>query len=79
MTPQYVTACVQHINGVTFGGGCRPRLSSCRSSYYLFSMLQLHSFALLLAALSGGVSASVLSTSLSIVNEKIAPDGYSRL
>ena len=42
-------------------------------------MLQLHSFALLLAALCGGVSASVVDTSLFIVNKKIAPDGYSRM
>jgi iron transport multicopper oxidase len=42
-------------------------------------MLQLHSFALLLAALSGGVSASVVNTFLPIVNEEIAPDGFSRI
>ncbi len=42
-------------------------------------MLQLHSLVLILAALSGGVSAVIVSTSLDIVNEQIAPDGYSRL
>jgi hypothetical protein len=42
-------------------------------------MLQLHSFALVLAALSGGVSAAIVSTSLDIVNQQIAPDGFSRL
>jgi len=43
------------------------------------SMLQLHSFTLLLVALSLGVSASVVSTSLDIANKQLAPDGYSRL
>ena len=42
-------------------------------------MLQLHSFALVLAALSGGVSADTVSTSLDIVNRQIAPDGYTRM
>ena len=42
-------------------------------------MLQLHSFALVLAALSGGVSAATVSTSLDIVNQQIAPDGFRRL
>ncbi|KAF8493492.1 laccase [Russula emetica] len=42
-------------------------------------MFHLHSFSLLLAALSLGVSASVVSTSLDIVNTQLAPDGYSRL
>ena len=42
-------------------------------------MLQLHSFTLLLAALSAGVSASVVNTVLPIVNEEIAPDGFSRM
>ena len=42
-------------------------------------MLQLHSFALLLVALSAGVSASVVNTDLRIVNEVIAPDGFSRM
>jgi len=43
------------------------------------SMFYLHSFALLLVALSRTVSASVVSTSLDIVNKQLAPDGYSRL
>jgi hypothetical protein len=43
------------------------------------SMLYFHSFTLLLAALSLGVSASVVSTSLDIANKQLAPDGYSRL
>ncbi|KAH9998717.1 laccase [Russula vinacea] len=42
-------------------------------------MLQLHSFALLLVALSGGVSASVVNTDLRIANKVIAPDGFSRI
>ncbi|KAN0113960.1 laccase [Russula decolorans] len=42
-------------------------------------MLQFHFFTLLLAALFLGVSASVVSTSLDIVNKQLAPDGYSRL
>ncbi|KAN0114020.1 multicopper oxidase [Russula decolorans] len=42
-------------------------------------MLHVHSFTLFFAALSLGVSASVVSTSLDITNKQLAPDGYSRL
>ena len=43
-------------------------------------MLQLHSFVFLLAALSGGVSASIGPVAdLQIVNKVIAPDGFSRV
>jgi hypothetical protein len=43
------------------------------------SMLHIQSFTLLLAALSLGVSASVVSTPLDMVNKQLAPDGYTRL
>ncbi|KAI0276838.1 phenol oxidase [Russula aff. rugulosa BPL654] len=42
-------------------------------------MLHLHSFIPLLATLSLGVSASVVRTSLDIVNQQLGPDGYTRL
>ncbi len=42
-------------------------------------MLNINAFTLLLAALSRGVSASVVSTSLDIANKQLAPDGYTRL
>ncbi len=41
-------------------------------------MLQLHNLALLLAALSRGISAAVVSVSLPVVNEEISPDGFLR-
>jgi hypothetical protein len=41
-------------------------------------MLQLHNLALLLAAISKGVAAAVVSVDLPIVNEQIAPDGFLR-
>lgn len=56
-----------------------PRLTLLPFLSFPFSMLQLHSFALVLAALSGGVSAATVSTSLDIANQQIAPDGFSRL
>ena len=43
-------------------------------------MLQLRSFVLLLATLSGSVSASIGPVAdLQIVNEVIAPDGFNRV
>ena len=41
-------------------------------------MLQIHHLALLLAAISKGASAAVVSYDLPIVNEEIAPDGFLR-
>lgn len=54
-----------------------PRLKYLPFLSFRFSMFQFYSVSLLVAALSGGVSASV--TNLPIVNRQLAPDGYSRL
>lgn len=69
----------QHrINCVSSGRICL-RLKYLPFLSLMVSMLHLHSFTLLLAALSLGVSAAVVSTSLEIANNQSAFDGYTRL
>jgi hypothetical protein len=75
---QHRVRLTHRINCLSSGRSCL-RLKHLPFLSLTVSMFHIHSFTLLLAALSLGVSASVVSTSLDIVNKQLAPDGYSRL
>lgn len=77
MSPQHRVRPTYRINYHSLNGGCH--WLSIRRSLHPFSMLQLHSLTLLLAAFSKGVAAAVVSVSLPIVNKEIAPDGFRRV
>jgi hypothetical protein len=76
MSPQHRLRLTYRINCLSLVGGC-PRLSTCLSPHP--PMLQFHNLALLFVAISKGVTAAVVSVDLPIINEQIAPDGFSRM